>query len=510
LRFGSLLSFYLSGFDRLRFRGEARLLSNDRGVASYLYQQQIRFVDFVQHADALTNQLRRQTEQDARDEGVPLEPLNLGSIDKEARALELARQHGRTTGRLAVLSAVESARVFKMRKHADGRATPVKQNGKCAHYYHYFNHADLGLCYVRLQTWFPFQVRVGLNGREWLYRQLERRGIDFHRRDNLLVSVADPHLAQELLDEQRRTDWPKLLGDLVRPVQPLWPYLYEQADTPYYWMTEQSEWATDFVFQSPAVLSQWYARWLRHGIERLQCPDVLRYLGKQRPGHCTGEVKIDLRQRPEGTRLKFWYDTNSLKIYDKEAQAFRIETTINRPEGFKVFRTKEGADDAADKSWLPMRQGVADLDRRAAVSDAANNRLAESLATVAETRSLGELLKPLGQPVVRVGQRRARALNPLTGQDGELLRALGRGEFLIKGFRNADVREALYGATNDAAQRRRDAARVTRHLALLRAHGLIVKVKDSHRYHLSADGRRIVACLLAAHASDISRLDACA
>src|SRR3954470_19056535 len=101
LRFGSLLSFYLSGFGRLRFRGEARLLSNDRGVASYLYQQQIRFVDFVQHADALTNQLRRQTEQDARDKGVPLEPLNLGSIDKEARALELARQHGRTTGRLA-------------------------------------------------------------------------------------------------------------------------------------------------------------------------------------------------------------------------------------------------------------------------------------------------------------------------------------------------------------------------------------------------------------------------
>ena len=123
---------------------------------------------------------------------------------------------------------------------------------------------------------------------------------------------------------------------------------------------------------------------------------------------------------------------------------------------------------------------------------------------------LGELLKPLGKPVIQDGRRKARALNPLTGKDGELLRALGKGDFLIKGFRNADVRVALYGESKDADQRRREAARVTRQFALLREHGLIVKLTGTHRYHLSAAGRRIVACLLAANASDISRLDACA
>ena len=178
--------------------------------------------------------------------------------------------------------------------------------------------------------------------------------------------------------------------------------------------------------------------------------------------------------------------------------------------GFKVYRTQEGASDDAAKSWLPMRKGVADLDRRAEVSHAANNRLAESLATVAETQPLGELLKPLGQPVIDAGRRQARALNPLTGKDGELLRTLARGEFLLKGFRNADLRVALYGEAADAVQRRRDAARVTRQLALLRAHGLIVRVKGTHRYHLSAAGRRVVTCLLTAHASDVSRLAACA
>jgi hypothetical protein len=513
-RFGVLISFVLSGFDRLRFVGESRLLNSARGVDSYLYQQHIRYTDFPDHAEDLTRRLRAQTEQQAKRDGVPLLPLNHADVDKEALALELAERHGRTAGRIAVLSAVETCLTYRLRKNSIGWIKPVKERAKCLHYYHYFLHPDLGLCYVRVQSWFPFAIRVGLNGREWLYRQLERRGIPFQRRHNLLVSVNDPAVAQALLDEQRRTDWPTLLGDLVRPVQPLWAYLHEQVRTPYYWMTEQSEWASDFVFHSADALAAWYRRWLRHGIETLQCKDVLRYLGKKVPdrgyGGCTGEVKIDLRDRVEGTRLKFWYGSNSIKIYDKEAQAFRIETTINQPQGFKVYRTKEGEDANAPKSWQPMRKGVADLDRRAEVSAAANNRLAESLATLAEPHTLGELLKPLGRPVIVGGRRMARALNPLTGKDGTLLRALAHGAWLLKGFRNADLRVTLYGQAHDTADRRRQAACVTRQLALLRAHGLIVRVTKSYRYHLSAAGRRIVTALLTAHASDVTRLAASA
>src|SRR5262249_51956104 len=160
-------------------------------------------------------------------------------------------------------------------------------------------------------------------------RQLQRRGIPFQARGNLVLDVADPAQAQALLDAQNRTDWPTLLEQLVAPIHPLWSYLHGTARTPYYWMTEQSEWATDFVFRSPADLALWYPRWIRHGLETLQCKDVLRYLGKKVPdqgyGSCSQEAKIELRQRVEGTRLKFWYGTNSLKIYDKEAHALRIE-----------------------------------------------------------------------------------------------------------------------------------------------------------------------------------------
>jgi hypothetical protein len=275
-------------------------------------------------------------------------------------------------------------------------------------------------------------------------------------------------------------------------------------------MTEQSEWATDFVFSSGGPLAAWYPRWLRHGIETLSCKDVLRYLGKQVPkngyGSCSGEAKIDLRTRPDGTRLKFWYNTNALKFYDKEGVALRLETTINDPSGFRVYRRKEGAPRDAPKSWPQMRKGVADLPRRAEVSAAANNRLAESLASVTQTTTLGKLLEPLGHAAVKQGRRLARPLNPLCGADGKLLRALAQGDSLVQGLRNRDLRRALFGECADAPERRRQAGKVTRLLALLRAQGVWVKVPKTHRYPLSASGRRVCTALLAAEATSVNRL----
>src|SRR5438128_2287507 len=92
-RFGELVRFVLSGFDRLRFRGESRLLNNARGVDSYLYQQGIRYTDFTRHAEGLTKTLCSLTERQAAQQGIPLLHLNSPDIDKEAVALELAGRH---------------------------------------------------------------------------------------------------------------------------------------------------------------------------------------------------------------------------------------------------------------------------------------------------------------------------------------------------------------------------------------------------------------------------------
>jgi len=509
-RFGSLILFVLSGFDRLRFRGASRLLNHARGVDSYLWQQSILRKDFAAHAEHLTRSLRQATEAQAHAEGVPIRHLNSPNTDKEADALALAHAHGRTSGRLALLTCVESCQTYRARKDDAGLIMLRKQEGRCLHYYHYFQHPRVGLCYVRVQSYFPFTVHIGLNGRQWLYQQLQQCGIGFRRQGNLLTAVNDCAAAQRLLNEQCHTDWPKLLSELTAPIQPLWPYLHQTAQAPYYWMTEQSEWASDLLFRSPPALASWYRRWLHHGIEHLDCKDVMRYLGKRLPAHgfgtCTGDAKIDLRQRLGGVRLKFWYHSNSLKFYDKEGLALRVETTINQPGYFRVYRTKEGAAADAPKSWQQMRKGVADLHRQAQVSHAANERLLQSLATVAQTAPLGKLLEPLSQPAKNPQGRRVRALNPLTGADGALLRCLSRGTFLLEGFRNRDVRAALGLTAQDPAEHRRQTAAIGRKFALLRAHGIILRVQKTHRYQVTAQGKRILTALHAAYASDTNTL----
>jgi hypothetical protein len=265
-------------------------------------------------------------------------------------------------------------------------------------------------------------------------------------------------------------------------------------------------------FRSPDDLARLYPRITRHCIEVLNCRDVLRYLGYRVPeqgyGRCAADVKADYRERREGLRAKFWYDTNSLKAYDKFGQALRLEATVNQARSFKVYRTKE-ADPDGLPSWKPLRKGVADLPRQAEISQRANERFAESLATIADNHPLGKLLEPLGRPVIQDG-RRTRALNPLAGADGELLRTIAQGDFLVQGFRNHDLRLALFGATDNADQRRKQSAAVTRKLRLLRAHGLIIKVQKTHRYQISAEGRRILTALLNAHAADAARLAAAA
>ena len=95
--------------------------------------------------------------------------------------------------------------------------------------------------------------------------------------------------------------------------------------------------------------------------------------------------------------------------------------------------------------------------------------------------------------------------------DLALLRAIGRGEFLLNGFRNRDVRDVLCPTTTaDAQEHKRRSAAITRLLRLLRGHHLIRKVPHTHRYQVTNQGRAVIAALTAAHAANPAKLQAAA
>ena len=413
-----------------------------------------------------------------------------------------------------MLKSVELCWSFGIYKNRETKKLELRpQQRKCLHYYHYYQHPQLGFLHTRLQTWFPFTMQVCLNGREWLTRQLDQAGVGYVRQENCIVAVEDLAKAQALLDEQRRVNWPQLLDELARQSNPL-ESSWLGSPIPYYWSADQSEWATDILFRSVADLQALYPRLLWHGIHSLHSRDVLRFLGKRLtqagevPGWFHGEVTTDLKERPEGMRLKHRVGANSVKMYDKAytavGAALRLEATINDVKDFKSYRTKEG-DEQGGKAWRTLRKGIADLHRRAEVSHQATERYAESLATLEDRTPLAELAEPLCQPTTWKGQR-VRALNPLAPEDAALLEAVNRGEFLLNGLRNRDLRQLLSPSATTPAEAKRQSAAVSRKLRMLRAHGLIEKVSKTYRYRLSTKGRTAIAALLASRQADTAKL----
>jgi hypothetical protein len=76
---------------------------------------------------------------------------------------------------------------------------------------------------LRVQSWFPFQVTVCLNGRLWLARQLDRAGIGYVQRDNSFLWLADLARAQRLADQQARAPFASAMEKLLRACHPLAP-----------------------------------------------------------------------------------------------------------------------------------------------------------------------------------------------------------------------------------------------------------------------------------------------
>jgi hypothetical protein len=507
-RYRPLVTGVLSGLDRLVLRGSIQALMREGGMYTLLCRAGVQLLDFKDFVLATSERLKSASLAEAREHARPIQHLTSSATDKEALARRLFEQHPVDTGLVCVLTVVEPCRSFEYHRSADRTLRGLKlRTRKCLHLYKYFLHPQFGWINARIQTWFPFNVQICLNGREWLARQLQVEGrTDFKRHDNCFLWLGDPELAQRLADQQLRIDWPNALNAIARWLNPLHPEIFQSWPQDYYWSAYQSEWATDLLFRDPRCLAALYPALVRHAMGHFQSPDVLRFLERKAHGNFTGELTTSFKNRPEGVRVKHWAQGNSIKMYDKGGSVLRVETTIANPLNFKVLRPLHDQPDST-LAWRPLRKGVADLYRRAQVSQRANETYLDALAAVEDTTPLAQLLDQVGKPTTYRG-RRVRALRTGDSQDIALLKAISRGEFATAGLRNRDLRPLLYPSTKTRCQdhKRRLSAKVSRQLRLLRAHGLIRKVPKSHRYRLTAKGQLLTAALFAARQASVKKL----
>jgi hypothetical protein len=507
-RYGSLVTAVLSGFDRLVFRGSLLPLIRDGGMYFFLEAAGVRLLDFRSFVLATTERVKQTSLAEAHRLNRPICYLESPGIDKEDLARRLLAEHPIEQGLVCVLTALEPCMTFEYHRSRDRTERGLRlRPSKCLHLYKYFVHPRFGFMSARLQTWFPFKIQVCLNGREWLAHQLQRRGrSDFKRVDNCFTWLGDPDLAQRLMGAQLATDWPRALDAIARTLNPLHRTIFKCSPMDYYWSAYQTEWATDLLFKDPRTLANVYPALVRFAMHHFKSPDVMRFLGRKANGNFTGELVTSFKNRPEGVRVKHWVHGNSVKMYDKAGSVLRVETTVAQTRDFKVFRPRQD-DPTGRLEWRPLRKGVADLHRRAQLSQQSNDAYLDALSAVDDTTPCAELFDAVSRPVVH-GGRRVRALRLSDRDDIALLEAISHGEFATAGFRNRDIRSLLHPAARNASCRehRRLSANTSRRLRLLRAHGIIRKLPKTHRYRLTLRGQLLTAALFATRTANTNQL----
>ena len=489
----------LVAIDRLILKGHLNGWMPKGAFARFLLVKSVLLVAFKGYVSRVTGQLKAHAMALAAKAGRSYEYLERAHTagsgsSKEELARAIAERDGIQEGLIAVFSAVEPCMSFNVRGNRETHKLEVVRGArKCLHFYFYIMDREFGFMHVRLQSWFPFNIQVYVNGHEWLCRELERRGVGFKRSDNKILHVDNLELAQSLAASFAERGWVRFLEALARRFNPYLQEVIRSGFGSYYWVVDQCEVSTDVMFKNRKALQEVLPELYEAALLHFSPEDVLRFLGRKLHPSLQAEVTTDQKCRVEGRRIKHRAGRNAIKMYD-HVNVLRIETTINKPSDFKMLRYHE-VDGQLVGKWVPMSKGVANLKRFFAVASASNERYLDALGTVCskvpKSRAI-QALDDLSRPHTS-GGRHVPRMQPLGPEDCGVFQAILHGEHAINGFRNRDIAKLIYPKPPSSPdEKRRRSARVSRTIARLRGHVLITKVKGSHLYRITAKGMQLM------------------
>lgn len=490
-KFKDKINGVFTAFDRMIIKGHIMQLFSESGKKYFLSQENVLLKDFGDYAGNVTKSLKENVENIVADTGRPLIYLNSSKISKEGTAKDILKRDPIEDGLICVLSTLEMGPSLEIKKNHETHKLELK-NGqrKCLHYYFYYLDKEFGFMHVKLQTWFPFSIQVYINGREYISKQLDKENIKYKMYDNCFTEIDDIEKAQEISDNFTGKKLDGMLSHFARQINPFIERIKEILGGEYYWCMDQCEYATDVMFKSREDLESVYMDFVQHGIVNFKFDDVMTFMGRKMHSAFSGEVVSDIKKRPYGVRIKHRMKQNSIKMYDKYS-VLRVETTINNPREFKVFKksTEEGKPDR----WVPMGKSISNLYRYAEVSKSANQRYLDAVA-LADIK--GDCVLEVEKICKRIekGNKVFSGFNPLSEETELLFQAIFNGGNHINGFTNASIRKTFFPDVLDDDKKARN--KMTRILSKLKAFGLISKVPRSFRYKITAKGIRVISSTL--------------
>ena len=488
----------LETFDRMIINGYSLNLCNYRHFLYYLIQNNVKLVDFDKFAQKETETLCNHINNYIKSNNCETIYLNSGKIDKNEIVMNELEKNPNKTGLISALSAVEICNTMTVKpNHETEKLEVTSRATKCKHYYFYYNDNEFGLMYLKIQTWFPYNVQIYINGREYLSKLLDKNNIKYEMFNNSFSYIEDFDKAQKLADNILNKKLSDSFDCIINKINNLLPNIKEKLNHSYYWCIDQCEFATDINFKSRNDLDLFYKTLVETTYFTFSSEDIYSFFGRNVSKIHTfskGEIVSDLRNRYQGYRIKFKINNNQIKMYDK-GNNLRIEVTINNPKDFKVLKEKEKIIEhktiEKEKVWVPMGKSISNLYRYVEISKSITKRYIEALPDInIDEVPISEINKISSS--ITINDRKYTGFNILEKDTLNLFSIISSGEYLINGFSNKLIREKYF--TKEITKK--DINKLTRLLSKLKAHGIIKKVARKNKYYLTTNGRKIINSIL--------------
>jgi hypothetical protein len=404
--------------------------------------------------------------------------------DKDPRGRDLRREQlvepyfqnlGERHGVAVILKAREPERVAW--HFAKGNRIGVEQH-YVKLYYFYLNDPQCGRMFVRICPYFPFNIRVWMNGHNWLACQLQRENIPFVKRDNLFVECAKPERLQELSDAFAPEDIQRPVEAWLAKFLPFFSESERQLGYRHQLFMAQMEYCHNLLFHKQAALDRLFDR-LMDANRSMGHPDKLAIVfGRAGFRPVTRDGHITLKMTP--TRipvLSSGFKKTGIKQYVSNGLGLRTESSSHQlkdlsvPKNITNLAKLRTTLNQANQRYLQVQQDI--------------------LVTYVDHGELQQLRQPSFTPT-------GRRLPGLRIDDPRLMAVLqavlcfaylaGKGVFRTKDVL-LDVQKALGNPDYRMSQLRYD-------LSKFRGKGLLMRLPQTHTYQLSEHGCRLAVLYL--------------
>ena len=258
--------------------------------------------------------------------------VRFGKNDRKIDVMRpyLARQAG--TGRSGVAAigvAQEFAPVFTATKKQRGKTVwfsfAVSQRRVSCYYFYAFDD-DFGPAFVKVCAYFPYPMKIWLNGHEWAKRQALRAGIGFTELSNGFAT--DPTALQAICD--------RLGPGAIRVFAERWwsmlplPLTEHDRAGGYWWelLMRQIETSRTLVFDVPRRARGFFEALVADNLDigRPERIELIFKRGQRRGATAGGQYKTRIVSYGTEVNVNAFYRHSRIKQYVKDGRALRIES----------------------------------------------------------------------------------------------------------------------------------------------------------------------------------------